>query len=49
MRFETRRATKDEVIDGPPWYSSRIANLAYRSPVQYEQRWRVAQTKTVNM
>ena len=51
MRLETRRATKDEVIDWLLWYNSRRlhSTLGYLSPMQYEQRWLSAQPKTVNM
>ena len=51
MRFETRRAAKDETIDWLLWYNSRRlhSTLGYLSPMQYEQRWLAAQQKTVNM
>lgn len=51
MRFETLRATKDEVIDWLLWYNCRRlhSTLGYLSPMQYEQRWLAAQPKTANM
>lgn len=51
MRFANRRAAKDEVIDWLLWYNScRLhSTLGYISPMQYEQRWLAAQSKTVNM
>ena len=51
MRFETRRAAKDEVIDWLLWYDSRRlpSTLGYISPMQYEQRGLSVQPKTANM
>lgn len=51
MRFDSRRAAKDEVIDWLLWYNSRRlhSTLGYISPMQYEQRWLAAQPKKANM
>ena len=51
IRFDTRRAAKDEVIDRLLWNNScRLhLTLCYTSPMQYEQHWLAAQPKTVNI
>jgi len=51
MRFDTRRAAKDEVIDRLLWHNSRRLHLTlgYTSPIQYEQHWLATQPKTVNI
>jgi transposase InsO family protein len=41
QKFETRRQTKDEVIDWLLWYNgTRLqSTLAYVSPMKFEQDW----------
>ena len=47
MRFATRRAAMDEVIDWMSFYNHRRlhSTLAYVSPMQFEQRWLDGQEK----
>jgi len=47
VRFTTRRAAMDEVIDWMSFYNHRRlhSTLAYVSPMQFEQRWLAAQEK----
>ena len=51
MRFETRRRSKDEVIDWLVWYNSRKlhSTLGWTGPMQYEQRSLVGQPKTAKL
>jgi len=46
-RFTTRRAAMDEVIDRMSFYNHRRlhSNLAYVSPMQYEQDWLARQQR----
>ena len=47
VRFATRRAAMDEVIDWMSFYNHRRlhSTLDYVSPMQFEQRWRADQEK----
>ena len=47
MRFATRRAAMDEVIDWMSFYNHRRlhSTLAYVSPMQFEQHWLADQEK----
>jgi transposase InsO family protein len=47
VRFATRRAAMDEVIDWMGFYNHRRlhSTLAYVSPMQFEQRWLADQEK----
>jgi len=47
VRFATRRAAMDEVIDWMSFYNHRRlhSTLDYVSPMQFEQRWFAGQEK----
>jgi len=47
VRFATRRAAMDEVIDWMSFYDHRRlhSTLDYVSPMQFEQRWSADQEK----
>ncbi|WP_152561469.1 IS3 family transposase, partial [Pseudomonas savastanoi] len=44
LRFKTRRAAKDEVINWLLWYNQERlhSTLHYVSPMQYEQNWQIS-------
>jgi len=45
LKFKTRRAAKDEVMNWLLWYDQdRLhSTLLYVSPVQYEKNWQMLQ------
>ena len=47
VRFETRRAVMDEVIDWLTFYNHRRlhSTLGYLSPMQFEKKWLAEQTE----
>jgi transposase InsO family protein len=47
MRFATRRAAMDEVINWLTFYNHRRSHstLTYVSPMQFERAWLAAQTR----
>ena len=47
VRFATRRAAMDEVIDWMSFYNHRRlhSTLDYVSPMQFEQHWHATQKK----
>ena len=47
VRFETRRAVMDEVINWLTFYNHRRlhSTLGYLSPMQFEKKWLAEQTR----